>query len=64
MNDYDRRTYEVTIVNGVDALTVRKSIGDWARVEIETNGERTVITLRSKEAVEQLHFALSQMLGR
>ncbi len=64
MNDYYKKSYGMSVSDGCDTLTVRKSNGDWSHIEMDTNGsDNGKITIRSKAMAEQLQFMLGQMLG-
>ncbi|MGL4230405.1 MAG: hypothetical protein ACRDAM_02280 [Casimicrobium sp.] len=65
MSEYERRSYGVKISDGLDEITVSKLPNShWADIALSVNGNTSRITLRSQEMVEQLHFALSQMLRK
>lgn len=47
-----------------NGLTLYKSCGsEWFAIGIKRGGTKEKIALKSKEAAEQLHFMLGQMLG-
>lgn len=62
---YWSKDYCMTVSeSGCDMLSVNKNGGtDWSTLKMMTN-ERSngLITLRSREIAEQLHFSLGQML--
>lgn len=62
---YFNKSYESTVINGNDSLTVKKISGtDWAQLHMQTNNfNNGDINLRSKEAAESLHFMLGQLLN-
>jgi hypothetical protein len=62
--DYFNRNYKVTVIEGVDRLTLSKHpAGFWSEIEMRINENPPArITLRSKEMAEQLHHMLGQML--
>lgn len=62
---YWNKDYCMTVSeSGCDILSINKNRGsDWSTLEMVTNAEPNgLITLRSREIAEQLHFSLGQML--
>jgi len=64
MNDYYEKPYNMSVQESNDKLVLSKqSQTDWSVLQMVTNGESNgLITIRSKETAEGLHFMLSQML--
>jgi hypothetical protein len=64
--EYQKKCYNMAAQHMVDQLHIDKSTqSDWCEITMITNGfENGIITLRSKEMAEQLHFMLGQLLDK
>lgn len=61
---YSNKSYSYSVSNGFDDLYVNKNpSSDWMEIKMVTNDlANGVITIRSKEMAEQLHFMLGQLI--
>lgn len=61
---YANRNYRMTAISGVDELTVEKpSSSEWIDIEMLVNGERSLITVRSRSHLVMLRTMIGEALG-
>ena len=61
---FEKRSYRMTAISGVDELTVDKSSGtEWADIDMLVNGDRTVITICSRSHLVMLRTMIGEALG-
>lgn len=64
MSDFSRRSYQMTATCGIDELTVAKgSHSDWTAIEMDVNGHKSLIEIRSREHLSVLHTMIGDVLG-